>query len=103
MSVRHRPGKNAFGDVAHCPALTKSTMVPAEFPRERMVMPIDKRDGPALELVHMENEPVETLTNEELQAELTVAAHDPVRRKHRYDSLVSEILNRDRAQSAAGV
>jgi hypothetical protein len=41
---------------------------------------------------------VEQLEDAELDAEITVAAHDPVRRTRRYESLVTELLSRRRGQ-----
>jgi hypothetical protein len=43
------------------------------------------------------NEAVESLTDPELEAELTVASHDPVRRAHRFEQLVAEWLRPHRA------
>ena len=43
------------------------------------------------------NEAVESLTDPELEAELTVASHDPVRRARRFDQLVAEWVKRHRA------
>jgi len=40
------------------------------------------------------DEAVETLTDPELEAELTVASFDPVRRASRYERLVGEWLRR---------
>ena len=39
---------------------------------------------------------VETLTDDELETELTVVSHDPVRRAERYDRLVAEVMARRR-------
>src|SRR5262245_54556448 len=39
---------------------------------------------------------VETLTDDELETELTVTAHDPVRRARRYDLLWRELISRQR-------
>jgi hypothetical protein len=43
-----------------------------------------------------QDEAVESLTDAELEAELTVTSFDPVRRRLRYDRLVSERLARRR-------
>jgi hypothetical protein len=39
---------------------------------------------------------VEVLSDDELEVELTVVSHDPVRRARRYDELVAELLRRRR-------
>lgn len=46
------------------------------------------------------HEPVELLADDELEAELTVAAHDPVRRRNRYDTLRAEATKRQRTYRA---
>ena len=43
-------------------------------------------------------EPVEWLSDEELAAELTVAAYDPVRRSERFSTLLAELVDRRRVQ-----
>jgi len=45
-----------------------------------------------------EGEAVATLSDDELEIELTVASHDPVRRATRYDRLVRERLARQRSR-----
>jgi hypothetical protein len=42
------------------------------------------------------HEAIETLSDDELEAELTVTAYDPVRRADRYEELVCEWLARKR-------
>jgi hypothetical protein len=42
------------------------------------------------------DEGVEALSDDELEVELTVASHDPVRRARRYDRLVAEWTARRR-------
>ena len=49
--------------------------------------------------VDPEEKPVEELSDEELEQELTVAAHDPVRRHDRYEALYKEWLIRHRGYS----
>lgn len=44
-------------------------------------------------------EPVEWLTDEELAAELTIAAYEPVRRSRRFDDLMRELVDRRRGQA----
>jgi hypothetical protein len=39
---------------------------------------------------------VEALTDDELETELTVVSHDPVRRTERYDRLWRELIQRRR-------
>ena len=46
--------------------------------------------------VDQEERAVEELSDEELEQELTVAAHDPVRRHDRYEALYREWLIRHR-------
>lgn len=46
--------------------------------------------------LHDGDEAVESLSDDELELELTVAAHDPVRRKGRYELLAREWLTRHR-------
>lgn len=46
------------------------------------------------------HEPVELLADEELEVELTVAAHDPVRRRNRYATLSAEAIKRRRTYIA---
>jgi hypothetical protein len=43
-----------------------------------------------------EHEAVETLADEELEAELTIAMHDAERRPRRFELLVHELLRRQR-------
>jgi hypothetical protein len=43
---------------------------------------------------------VASLSDDELDLELTVAAHDPVRRRGRYESLIHEWLTRQRGYRA---
>lgn len=43
---------------------------------------------------------VETLTDPELEAELTVASHDPVRRAVRFDRLIAEWLEQHRSRKS---
>ena len=45
-------------------------------------------------------EPVEWLTDEELAAELTIAAYEPVRRSERFDERLTETTRRRRGQAA---
>ena len=47
-----------------------------------------------------ESEEIEALADEELDAEITIAAHDPVRRSNRFAALVAELVNRQRGQAA---
>jgi hypothetical protein len=42
-------------------------------------------------------------TANELEAEITIAAHDPVRRENRFETLVHELLSRQRGQAASPV
>ena len=45
------------------------------------------------------DEPVEALADDELEIELTIAAHDPVRRSSRFELLMNELLRRRRGQA----
>ena len=42
---------------------------------------------------------IESLADEDLDAEITVAAHDPVRRSERFAALVAELVSRRRLEA----
>ena len=43
--------------------------------------------------------PVEALDDDELEIELTIAAHDPIRRSSRFELLMNEMVRRQRGQA----
>jgi hypothetical protein len=65
-------------------------------------MPAIARDPATGRPIHGNEEAIETLSVTELDAALTVAAHDPVRHDQRYDRLWRELLSRRRGSRQFG-